>query len=87
MARLLYCTAQSFSKYYTLQDAILRSRLPITLIKNEWLPRVHIWIFGRIGVEKSFGQKQRVPVVICLSVQMFKSSPPNFLFGTNLAAI
>ena len=28
-----------------------------------------------------------VPVVICLSVQIFKSSLPNFLFGMNLAAI
>ena len=27
------------------------------LEKNEWLSRVHIWIFGKIGVEKRFGQK------------------------------
>ena len=53
----LYFTAQSFSKYGALQDVIVRSHLPITPIKNEWLARVHIWIFGRIGVEKRFGQK------------------------------
>ena len=39
-------------KYGPLQDSILRSRLPITPIKNEWLSRVHIWIFGKIRVEK-----------------------------------
>ena len=60
MARL-YFTAQSFSKYGALQDSILRSRLPITPIKNEWLSRVHIWIFGKIGVEKRFGQKTACP--------------------------
>ena len=53
----LYFMALSFSKYGVLQDPILRSCLPITLIKNEWLSRAHIWIFGGIRVEKRFGQK------------------------------
>ena len=47
-----------------LQDSILRSRLPITLIKNEWLLRVHIWIFGEIGVEKRFVQKTACPDMV-----------------------
>ena len=53
--------AQSFSKYGALQDLILRSCLPITPIKNEWLSRVHFWIFGKIGVEKRLGQKTAYP--------------------------
>ena len=56
MARL-YFTAQSFSEYGALQDSILHSYLPTIPIKNEWLSRVHIWIFGEIKVEKRFRQR------------------------------
>ena len=62
----IYFTAQSFSKYGVLQESIFRFHLPITPIKNEWLLRVHVWIFGKIGVEKRFGQK-----TACLDMATF----------------
>ena len=43
--------------YGTQQVSILRSHLPITPINNEWLSRIHVWLFGEIGVEQWFGQK------------------------------
>ncbi len=70
----LYFTAQSFSIYGMLQDLILQSRLPITPIKNEWLLRVHIWIFGKIGVEKRFGQKTACPDMATFLPNFYKKS-------------
>ena len=85
MARL-YFTAQSFSKYGALQDSILRSCLPITPIKNEWLSRVHIWIFGKIGVEKRFGQKTACPDMATFLPNFGKKSQDS-RFGRDLAEV
>ncbi len=82
----LYFMAQSFSKYGALQDLILRSCLPITPITNEWLSRVHFWIFGKIGVEKRFGQKQPVQTWRLLFQILVKKSQ-DLRFGRDLAEV
>ncbi len=70
----------------------LCSCLPITLIKNEWLSRVHPWIFGYLeiwnefGVEPKFGQNKPCPEKPVF-FQNFGKKTHKSMFGTDLEAI